>query len=180
MTANSHPTITVAPDEKVCQVMIYTPQALYWGDMVVKQMVRVSTWLRTNTVPDRLCLLNAKALITTAGPAARPMSFPELHIAATQIQALHLVPPAKDPIDFDPTEPNRKMEPVNVILGSFLIKGHVRISANVDLKKYLEVVREAYTAIYDAEITNMLNPAMGAISVPFLLVRQETAVFATR
>jgi hypothetical protein len=161
--------------------MIYTPSSLFWGSIVVKQMIRISTWLRTNTVPDRICLLNAKALVTTSGTNARPpASFSELHVSVTQIQAFHLVPPAKDPIDFDPTEPNRKMEPVNVLAGSFFIKGSIRISANGNLRKFLEVNREAFTAVYDAEISNQITPSMGNIAVPFILVRQETAVFTAR
>lgn len=170
----------LAADEKVVPVMIYTPLSLYWGDVIVKNMVRVSTWLRTNTVPDRISLRNAKALVVAGGSSARPLSFPELHIAVTQIIALHLIPPAKDPTDFDPTEPNRKMEPVNALIGSFLIKGALRISSSIDVKKYLEITREPYTALYDAEITNLIIPALGAISVPFVLVRQEAAVFAVR
>jgi hypothetical protein len=173
--------INLAPDEKTAQVMIYTPASLFWGDIVVKQMIRISTWLRTNTVPDRLCLINAKALVTNTGSTTRPpVSFSELYVSVTQIQAFHLIPPAKDPIDFDPSEPNRKMEPVNALVGSFHIKGFIRISANGNLKKFLEVNRESYTAVYDAEISNLITPSMGNIAVPFLLVRQETAVFTAR
>jgi hypothetical protein len=174
------PTINLAPDEKTAQVMIYTPSSLFWGDIIVKNMVRVSTWLRTNTVPDRICLLNAKMLVTTTGGPPHPVNFPELHISVTQIQAFHLLPPAKDPPDFDPTEPNRKMEPANALIGSFLFKGFLRISTNVDLKRFLEVTREAYTAVYDTEITNQIIPGLGPITVPFVLVRQETAVFTNR
>jgi hypothetical protein len=181
MASQAQPlTIKLAPDEKTAQVMIYTPSSMYWGDIIVKNMVRVSTWLRTNTVPDRICLLNAKMLVTTTGTSPRPASFPELHISVTQILAFHLLPPAKDPPDFDPTEPNRKMEPANALVGSFLIKGFLRISNNVDLKRFLEVTREAYTAVYDAEITNLIISGMGPIAVPFVLVRQETAVFTNR
>lgn len=181
MASGAQPiTYSLTPDEKTAQVMIYTTSSMYWGDIIVKNLIRVSTWLRTNTVPDRICLLNAKALVTTASTSIRPASFPELYVAVTQIQALHLIPPAKDPPDYDPTEPNRKMEPVNALIGSFLVKGFVRISGNGNLKKFLEVTREPYTAIYDAEISNYVNPSMGAIAVPFVLIRQETAVFTVR
>lgn len=180
LSSQQAPTYQLAPDEKVTQVMIYTASSLLWGDLIVKNMIRVSTWLRTNTVPDRICLLNAKVLVTTSNASARPTTFPELHVAVHQIQGWHMIPPAKDPPDYDPTEPNRKMEPVNALVGPFLIKGSIRISVNVNLRKYLEITREAYTAIYDAEISNQTIPSMGAIAVPFVLVRQETAVFTIR
>jgi hypothetical protein len=175
------PSIPLSPDEKSAQVMIYTPANVYWGSVVVKQMIRVSTWLRTNTVPDRIHLLHAKALVTSGGAASRaPLSFAELHVPLGQILAFHLIPPAQDPLDFDATEPNRKMEPVNALVGSFYIKGSIRISSSGTLKKFLEVNRESFTALYDAEISNLATPAMGALAVPFVLVRQDTTVFTTR
>jgi hypothetical protein len=146
---------------------------------VAKNIIRVSTWLRTNTIPDRLSLYNASALVTTGG-AAKTVSFKELNIAVSQIQALHLIPPAHDPPDFDPTEPNRKMEPVYALVNSFMIKGSLRLSANTSLKKFLEVTHESYTSLYDAEITSLINPAFRGITVPFLMVRQDSTVFTTR
>lgn len=175
----SQPPYTLGPDDKVAPVMIYTATSLYWGDAIVKSVIRVSTWLRTNAVPDRICLYNAKGIITTIHNA-HPTSYTELHIAVSQIYAFHLMPPAKDPVDFDPTEPNRKMEPINALFGTFSVKGNLRLSAVTNLQKYLEVARETFTSIYDVEITNLALPSMGVISIPFMLVRQEPSVFTHR
>jgi len=170
----------LAPDEKIAQVMLYTDNALYWGDVVVKSIIRVSTWLRTNTIPDRIAIHNAKTILTSSGANPKPTSYNELLVAVTQIRAFHLMPPAKDPIDFDATEPNRKMEPVNALVGSFLVKGNLRISTSSSLNKFLEITRENFTALYDAEVTNLLIPSFGPLSIPYILVRQETTVFTTR
>src|SRR5512133_3320665 len=113
------PLYTVASDEKVAQVMIYTVNALYWGEVVVKSIVRVSTWLRTNTAPDRVAVYNAKAMYTGISTPQRPLQFAELHVSTTQILGFHLVPPAKDPPDYDPTEPNRRMVPVTALMSNF-------------------------------------------------------------
>ena len=173
MTAASAPlSYSVGSDEKVAQVMAYTPTALIWGEVVVKEMIRVSTWLRTNAAPDRVTLYNAKSLVTTSANTSRPTSYPEVNIPVPQILAWHLAPPAKDPIDYDPTEPNRHMEPVNALLSTFQVKGSLRLSSNSNLKKYLEVTREAYTGLYDAEITNLLISNIGPIMVPYILIRQ--------
>ncbi|MEJ5314549.1 MULTISPECIES: hypothetical protein [Anaerolinea] len=166
-------------DEKISHVMAYTLSGIYWGELITKTIIRVSTWLRTNAVPDRITLYNAKGMITTGGQVS-PTSYAELHIPLSQIQAFHLIPPEQDPIDYDPTEPNRKMEPVLVLLGSFQFKGFLRLSTTSNVKKFLEVTHELYTPVYDAEITNLLLPNLGNIRVPYVLVRQETAIFARR
>lgn len=174
---NVTPPYTLEADQKCAQLMIYTQDALYWGEVVVKQVIRVSTWLRTNSAPDRLTLYNARALHTTSNTGVKPMQFTELHLAVSQVMAYHLVPPAHDPIDYDPTEPNRRMQPASMLIGSFRIDGHIRLASQSNLAKFLEITRETFTGIYDAKITNFLMPSLGVISVPFLLVRQETTVF---
>ena len=171
------PPYTLGPDDKVAQVMAYTASAFCWGEVVVKEMVRVSTWLRTNTAPDRFCLYNAKAIITAGGAAARPMSFSELHLATSQVLIYHLMPPAKDPPDYDPTEPNRHMQHVSLLVGSFRVDGNLRLSTRSSVGKFLEITREAFTSIYDARISSPANPTFGTITVPYVLVRQEATIF---
>lgn len=166
-------------DEKISHVMAYTQSGIYWGELITKTIIRVSTWLRTNAVPDRITIYNAKGMITTGGQVS-PTSYSELHIPLSQIQAFHLIPPEHDPVDYDPTEPNRKMEPILILLGSFQFKGYLRLATTSTVKKFLEVTHELYTPIYDAEITNLLLPDLGSIRVPYVLVRQETAIFAKR
>jgi hypothetical protein len=174
---SSTPPYTLTPDDKVVQVMVYTLTNLFWGEVVVKEMIRVSTWLRTNSAPDRITMYNARVMNVASATQSRPLIFPDLNISASQVMAFHIIPPAKDPLDYDPTEPNRKMEAVSVLVSSFRIDGTLRLSAISSLSKYLEVTREAFTAVYDAKISNLLLTSLGIISVPFLLVRQETAIF---
>jgi hypothetical protein len=171
------PPYTVETDEKVVVVVVYTPNLLFRGELVVKKLIRVNTWLRTNTTPDRITLYNAKALVTSAGTGAKPTYFTELHIATHQIEAFHLLPPASEPIDYDPTEPNRRMQQVTVLLDSFRIDGSLRMSMQANLTKFLDTVRETFTPVYDAQVTNAQVPSIGTLSVPYLLVRQESCVF---
>jgi len=173
------PSYRLAPDEKMNQVMIYTANALLWGDLVVKSIIRVSTWLRMSDVSDWLTLYNANLLITNQA-AAKPVNFTEIHLPVTQINAIHLIPPAQDPIDFDPTELNRRMEPVNAIIGSFLVKGNLRISTNATLKKFIELTHETFTSLYDVEVTSLTLQNLGSVKVPYILVRQATVVFTAR
>ena len=174
------PPYRLESDEKMAQVMIYTANSLLWGDLVVKSIIRVSTWLRTNATPDWLTIYNAGLLITNQGTNARPANFIELHVPVTQVFAFHLMPPAQDPLDFDPTELNRRMEPVNAIISSFVVKGNMRISANATLKKFIEVTHENFTGLYDAEISSLTLQNFGPIKLPYVLVRQAATIFTTR
>lgn len=179
-TQQQQPTYTLGADEKAVKVMVYTTTSLYWGEVVVKELIRVNTWLRTNAAPDRITLYNAHGIVTTSPTNAKPCMYPELNIAVPQIIAFHIMPPGKEPVDYDPSEPNRRMEPVSALLSTFQVKGFLRLSTNADLKRYLEVTRETFTALYDAEITNQVVPNLGPINTAYILVRQETTSFAKR
>lgn len=171
------PPYTLAGDEKASAIMVYTANSIYWGEVITKQMIRVSTWLRTNSAPDWLCLFNAKAMSSLMTQPVKPHAFTELHIAVSQVLAYHLMPPAKDPLDYDVTEPNRKMHPVTVLIGPTRIDGYIRLASQSSVSKYLEVAHEPFTGLYDAKISNLNMPGLGVISVPFLLVRKETSVY---
>jgi hypothetical protein len=172
------PIYNISSDEKVVPVMAYTGNSIIWGDVVVKMVIRVSTWLRTNMAPDTLCLYNAKLLATNNSSAIlHPLSTPELHLPASQVLAFLIVPPAKDPLDYDLNEPNRRMDPTTVLAGSARIDGFIRFATMSNLKKYLEINKESFTPIYDAEITNLAIPSLRAIHVQYVLVRQSTSLF---
>ncbi|MEN4013287.1 MAG: hypothetical protein AB1453_15095 [Chloroflexota bacterium] len=173
-------TIQPAADEKVASVMVYMSGRLVWGEVIVKDSIRVSTWLRTNAAPELLTFYNAKILITTQSDNPRPILQSELSLFASQIIAYHLIPPQQDPVDYDPTEPNRIMEPVTVWADTFRMDGHMRLSAISSLKKYLDVTREIYTSLYNVDVSNPLIPDMGILKVPYIIVRQTSVLFAKR
>ncbi len=171
------PAYTLTPGDKVQQVMAYTANAMFWGEVVVRDIIRVSTWLRTGNAPDRVRVYNARVLSTHLSGPVRLATFKELYISTSQINIFHLVPPAKDPIDYDPTEPNRKMEPVTLLVSNIRVDGHLRIASQGTVGKFLEVVRETFTSVYDAKISHPNNPAVRVIAVPYVIVRQEQTVF---
>lgn len=174
-TIQSQP-FTVDQDEKVVQLMVYVSGAFYRGEVVAKQLIRVSTWLRMNTAPDHICLYNVKGMITTVA-APKLLQYAELHLPTPQIQALHLVPPYTEALDYDATEPNRRMQAVVALLGSFQMEGCMRLTGSLSLKRYLETTREKFTSLYDVKISNLVVNGMSPVTVPFVLVRQEAAIF---
>jgi hypothetical protein len=171
------PLYTLASDEKMAVVVVYTPGILFRGEVVVKKMIRVNTWLRTNTAPDRICLYNTKALVLSSEGARKPSYFTELYISTKNIEAFHLLPPANEPLDYDPTEPNRRMLSVSALLGSFRFDGSMRLSTQSNLAKFLDISREAFIPMYDSQVSNQLIPSIGVLSVPYLLIRQESCAF---
>jgi hypothetical protein len=172
--------VPLGSDDKCIQVMAYTATSICMGDVVLKEKLRGSTWLRTNSAPDNLCIYNARVLNVLNNGAAKQLLFPEIHISVAQINIFHMVPPAQDPLDYDPKEPNRRMEPISIVCDTFRIDGLMRMSTQASLAKYVEVTREPYTSLYDAEISCLLVPALGIFKVPYVIVRQAVSMFATR
>ena len=167
-------------DEKSVPLMVYTVNWLCWGEFIAKELIRVSTILRTNAAPEILCLHNARTIFPAVNANPSPISMPTMHIPVDQILAYHLIPPALDPLDFDPSEPNRRMDPVSVLAGKFQMDGKMRFASISNLTKYLDRTREVYTSIYDVEITCPIMPSLGVVKVPFALVRQATSIFSER
>ncbi len=174
--------IAIKADEKSAPVMFYLPHAVVWGNVVVKQAIRVSTWLRTNAAPDLIALYSARLVLTTPPPGSqiKPMTFSEMFIRAGEVLAYHLIPPASDPLDYDPTEPNRHMDPVTAVIGNFRMDGLIRLAGQTGLAHQLDLNREVFTTLYDVSITYPTLPALGVVSVPYLLIRQAAAAFAQR
>ena len=168
----------LAPDEKVTPVTVYTLTGLAVGQLVSKEQIRVSTWLRTTMAPAYLSLYEARFLSLAGRDAGQSLAFTELHVPTSQVIAFHLLPPASDPLDYDPNEPYRKMEPVSVMTGFFRFDGLLRMSTYSNLGAYLDVTKEAFTPIYDVEVYNLAAPSLKAVRASYALIRQEAALFA--
>ncbi len=167
---------TLAPDEKATLVMAYTQNMLVRGEVVTKQGVRVSTWLRTDAAPEYVHLLRAQ-VINFCGPQVKPFSAPELFLPTERISAFHIVPPTQDTIDYDESEKNRVWEPVTVLLGAFVIKAKARISAQTGFGVSLVTSRVVWMSLYDASISSPVLAQMGVLRVPLLIVRPNQVSF---
>jgi hypothetical protein len=171
---------TLEAGERATPVMVYTLTTLVRGEIITKEQLRVSTFLRTQAAPEFVGLYNVQVLIFGGPTGIQQASFPEYYIPAQQILAYHIVPPAKDPPDYDPSEPNRKMEPAILLVGTFRFSGNLRMATQSKLSKYLELARESFISMYDVEINNPGLPSASTLKVPLALARLSTAVLATR
>ncbi|MEO8354327.1 MAG: hypothetical protein ABI621_00290 [Chloroflexota bacterium] len=164
------------PDEKTTPVMLYTHNSLVRGDVVTKQSVaRVSIWLRTDA-PSYMHILKPHVLIFGGSPV-KAMSYSEIYYPTTQLIAFHVLPPMEEVLDYDPAEANRMMEPVDVLVGTFLMKGKIRISTQTELGTSLEVARVSWMSLYDVEVTNPYLPQMAPLHVPMTLLNPIHVAF---
>ena len=168
----------LASDEKIATVMVYTNNILARGEVVAKENARVSIWLRTQGVPNYIHL-HKPQVISFLGAAPKTSSLSELFIPTVQVVGFHLAPPAEDPLDYDPSEANRMMQSLDVMVGSFLIKGKIRISTQADVATSLDVMRASWMSIYDAEIGNPYMPQFN-VQVPMLLVNPSLVNFGVQ
>lgn len=169
---------TPSSDEKLTPVMLYTQDTLVRGEVVTKQNVlRVNIWLRTEGAPKYLHILKPQVLVFGGSPV-KPLSYSEIYYPTTQLIGFHTLPPTDEPLDYDPNEMNRMMQPVDVMVGTFVMKGKIRISTQTEVGTSLEVARISWMSLYDVEIMNPYLPQMPALHVPMALVNPTHVAFA--
>ena len=166
------------PDEKKTPVMLYTQDTLVRGEAVSKQNVlRVNIWLRTDGAPKYMHVLKPQVIVF-GGTPVKPLTFTEIYFPTSQLIGFHTLPPTDETLDYDPNEANRVMYDVEVLMGTFIVKGKMRISAQSELSTSLEVARVNWMSIYDAEIANPYLPQMPPMKLPMMLVDPEKVAFA--
>ena len=166
------------PDEKTTPVMVYTQQNLVRGEVVTKQnILRVNIWLRTDGAPRYLHILKPQVLVFGGGPA-KALSYAEIFFPVSEVIAFHTLPPTDEPLDYDPGEANRTMEAIEIMVGTFVMKGKTRISTQTEISTSLEMARVSWMSIYEVSVTNPYLPQMAALQVPMALVNPNRVPFA--
>lgn len=170
---------TVKPDEKVTPIMTYTKNEMSWGEVITKEIIRVGAWLRTDMAPSYIQLHLAQHLKLSSDAPDHPMPIKEMFIPMSQVISLHVLPSVKEPLYYDPNQPNRTMEPVTVFIDLFQFRGSLFLSSNASVEQFLDVTREIFIPLHNVEITHPKMPPPGVIKVPFTVIRQELATFVT-
>jgi hypothetical protein len=166
------------PDERTTPVILYTKESVVRGEVVTKESVhRVNIWMRSDGVPKYMHLLQAQMLVFMGG-AGKALSYPELFFPSAELIAFHTLPPTEEPLDYDPEEMNRTMVDVNVLAGTFVMNGKIRISSQSEVGVSLEMARIQWMSLYDVSITNPHLPQMQLLKVPMVLVNPARVAFA--
>ena len=163
------------PDEKLVMVMAYTQNMLVRGELIAREGVRVSIWLRNQDLSDYLHLVNPQVLMF-GGDAPKSITYSEMYVPTQEVVAFHLAPPAADPLDYDVSEANRMMLSVTALAGTFSIQARIRVSSQTELGQSLDVLRTPWLSLYEAEITNPYIPQFN-LQVPMLLVSSNAVSF---
>jgi hypothetical protein len=165
----------LAADEKTTLVMIYTLNMLVRGELVTKESARVGVWPRQG-MPNLLHILKPSVLLFGGSPP-KSLTYSEIFVPTASMIGYHLAPPAIEPLDYDENEKNRTMQPVSLLMGTFIIKGFIRMASTATLVTNLEVAFNGWLSIYQAEISNPFLPQMQAMQVPMLLVSPNRVNF---
>lgn len=165
----------LAADEKTATVMVYTQNMLVRGEVVTKENVRVSIWLRTQGVPNYIHVIKPQVIMFGSVPP-KSLAMEEIFIPTSLAIGFHLAPPAQDPPDYDATELNRIMQPIELLLGSFIMRAKIRISSQTDVATSLDVMRVAWASVYEADVSNPNLPQF-SMHVPMLVVNPNQVGF---
>ncbi|MFT3891642.1 MAG: hypothetical protein QM730_08430 [Anaerolineales bacterium] len=169
---------TPTADEKLTPVMLYTPDTVVRGEVVTKENVhRVNIWLRTDGAPKYMHILRSQVLVFGGSPV-KALSYSEIYFPTSQLIAFHTLPPTNEVLDYDENELNRMMQPVDVKVGTFIMRGKIRISTQTDVGSSLEVARVSWMSLYDVEVTNPYLPQMAALHIPMVLINPTHVAFA--
>ena len=165
------------PDERTSLVMLYAQHNVVRGEAVVRQNVpRVNIWLRTDGAPRYIHILKPQVLVFGGGPA-KTLSYSELYFPTSHVIAFHTLPPVEEPLDYDPAEADRRMEAVDLLVGTFVMSGKIRISTHTEVDTTLESARVSWMSVYEVSITNPFLPQMSALQIPMVLVNPAHVAF---
>jgi hypothetical protein len=157
--------------------MLYAQHNVVRGEAVVKQNVpRVNIWLRTDGAPRYIHILKPQILVFGGGPA-KTLSYSELYFPTSQVIAFHTLPPVEEPLDYDPAEADRRMEAVDLLVGTFVMSGKIRISTHTEVDTTLESARVSWMSVYEVSITNPFLPQMSALQIPMVLINPAHVAF---
>jgi hypothetical protein len=157
--------------------MLYAQESVVRGEVVTKESVhRVNIWLRSDGAPKYMHVLKPQILVFGGSPV-KALSYSEMYFPTMQLIAFHTVPPTNEALDYDADEANRMMESVDVIVGTFVMKGKIRISTQTEVGVSLEVARVSWMSLYDVTITNPYLPQMPPIQVPMVLVNPNHVAY---
>ena len=162
MTAQPPKTL-LGEDEQLTGMMMYTADGIIWGKMPHHESLLPSRILTGVTIPEILSLYEAQAMFLGLNFVAKPVKQPHMMVPTATILGYHLQPPAEDQIDYDPTEPNRRMAPVTMYMGPLMVKGSMRISEISTVKASLEVMKASFLSLYDIQVSQANNPQMKPI-----------------
>jgi hypothetical protein len=69
------------------------------------------------------------------GSPPKALSYSEIFFPTAETIAFHTLPPLEEPLDYDPSEANREMDVIELLVGTFVMKGKIRITSCLGWRK---------------------------------------------
>lgn len=172
VTKQSH---ALAADEKATQVMIGTPDALIWGDLVTKEQVRISAYLNT-LAEDYVPLHNAKILFLAPQEQAPPIERPAVYIRQQEVLVFFVM---HDEEPLPEETQTRKYESVESLVGSYQVDGTILKAPISTMQNMLLVSKATYMPVYNATVRHVAKSWLGSFSTSLAHVRCERMILTT-
>ena len=157
------------PDEKATQVMLGTPDLLIWGDLVTKQHVRIGAFL-TTLAEAFIFLHDANILFLAPTQQTAPIKRPVVFIKYEEILFFYSM---TEEVPVPEETEVRRLEPVEMLVGSFQIGGVILKSPIATLQNLLLVTKDDYMPIYKATVRHVGMPWLGTFSSSLIQVQRH-------
>lgn len=169
-------TYTLEPSEKATQVMVATADLLVWGDLITREHARIVAFLVT-LADDFVPLHDAKVLFLGPTQKSAPVDRSSIYIRLEEILLFHSMSET-EPV---PEESEvRRIEPLEVNVGPFLIEGFILKSPFATLQNLLLISKDEYMPIYRATIRHVAKPWLGTFKAQSVQVRRDRMSVMTR
>jgi hypothetical protein len=167
---------TLAPDEKATQVMVGTSDALLWGALVTKELVRLSVYLNT-LAEDFVPLYNVKILFLAPAQQVAPV---ERALVCVKLEEILVFFSMADLEPLPEEMEMRRFEPLEAIVGSYQIEGMILKSPITPLQSMMLVATATYMPMYKVTIRHVAKPWLGTFSSNIVQVRRDRLLAMTR
>jgi len=165
---------TLTPDEKATPVMVGTSHTLIWGDLVTKVNVNITAFLNT-LAEDFVPLHDAKILFLAPAQQQPPINRPQVYVKLEEILLFFAM---TDTSELPEETEVRRFEPMEVIVGSYLIKGVILKSPIATIQNMLLVSKDNYMPIYKATVSHVAKPWLGTFTSTLVQFRRDRLILS--
>lgn len=166
---------TLKSDEKAVQVMLGTSDILIWGDLVVKEHVRIGAFL-TTLAEAFVPIHDAKILFLAPTQQMAPV---ERRVAYVKLEEILFFYSMSEDIPVPEETEVRRLEPIEMLIGGFQIGGMILKSPITTIQNLLLVTKDAYFPLHTATIRQVAKPWLGTFSSSTVQVRRDRLTLTT-
>ncbi len=167
---------TLQADQKAIQIIMGTADTLIWGDLILKAHLNVAAFLNT-LAEDFVPVHDARILFLAPKDQVPPVERPLVFVRLDEILLLFSPEEADAPPEESETLHH---EPVEIVIGSFLVEGTLVKPPLAALHNLLLVTKGPYMDFYRATIRHVAKPWLGTFSANRLQIRRDRLCLAPR